>query len=100
MSMAVLPPDGIYQETWRFQSSDSMEKGFGNLAMGSGVLNSHLGEVVIQERGMMSAFPFSTLAASSSPTQCKTQSRWLLEVSSVDSGFTPGSFSLPARILS
>lgn len=50
MSMAMLPPDGLDQEIWMFQSSGSMEKGIGNLATGFGVFNSPLGGVAIQER--------------------------------------------------
>lgn len=48
--VTMLPPDGLDQETWMFQSSGSMEKGIDNLATGFGVFNSPLGEVVIQER--------------------------------------------------
>lgn len=88
MSMAMLPPDGLDQETWMLQSSGSMEKGFGNLASGFGDFNSCLGEVVIQLRGMTSAFPVSMLVVTSSLTQYKTGTRWLLEVSFVNPGVT------------
>lgn len=82
ISMALLPPDGLYQETWMFLSSGSVEKGFGNLAVGFGVFNSHLREVVTQERGMPSAFLLSTVSVTSSPTQYRTGTKELLEVSS------------------
>lgn len=49
MSVAMLPPDGLDQETWMFQSSGSMENGIDNLATVFS-FNSPLGEVVTQER--------------------------------------------------
>lgn len=67
--VTMLPPDGLDQETWMFQSSGSMEKGIDNLATGFGVFNNPLGEVAIQEREeWLQPFPLSTLAGTSSLT--------------------------------
>lgn len=82
LSVAMLTPDGVDQETWMFQSSESMEKGFWKLSYRAwcSKQSSWRGS----DPGRRNDVSLSLLhtAAFSSPTQYKAQSRWPLKVSS------------------
>lgn len=82
-------PNGSHQETWRFQRFKTMEKGFGNSATRSDLLNNHLEKVVSQEiRAMSASSPF--LLSGPQPTNMlKETGVRCLWAAVLDSGVSP-----------
>lgn len=68
-------PDGLQQETWKFQRFNNVEKGFGNLATRSELWNNPFEKVMSQEIRAMSVLSPFLLTMTHDPWPCCRKQR-------------------------